>query len=92
MVLACLWVARRQVGYSRLEPLRKFAWMLKRYEEGILNWFEVPINNGAVEAMNNNAKAVSHRARGYSTENTFALALLHCLGDLPLPQTVHKFS
>jgi transposase len=78
--------------HSRLEPLRNFAWMLKRYEEGILNWFEVPINNGAVEAMNNNAKAVSHRARGYRTENTFVIALLHCLGDLPLPQTVHKFS
>lgn len=78
--------------HSRLEPLRKFAWMLRRYEEGILAWFDVPINNGATEGMNNNAKAVSHRARGYRTENTFTLALLHCLGDLELPQTVHKFS
>ncbi len=42
--------------------------------------------------MNNNAKAVSHRARGYRTAKTFILSLLHCLGKLPLPQNVHKFA
>lgn len=42
--------------------------------------------------MNNNAKAIAHRARGFSTEKTFTLAQLHCLGKLPLPQTVHRFA
>jgi transposase len=77
--------------HSRLQPMRNFAWMLRRHEDGILNWFEVPIDNGAVEAMNNNAKAVSHRARGYRTAKTFTLALFHCLGKLAMPSTVHKF-
>lgn len=78
--------------HSRLPAFRRLAWMLRRHEDGILAWFRAPIDNGAVEAMNNNAKAISHRARGYRTEKTFTLAMLHCLGKLSLPQTVHKFS
>lgn len=77
--------------HSRLKPLRDFAWLLRRHEEGILAWFKVPIDNGATEAMNNNAKAVSHRAHGYRTAETFSLSLMHCLGKLSLPKTVHRF-
>jgi len=60
--------------HSRMKPLRDFAWMLRRHEEGILAYFDLRIDNGLVEAMNNNAKAISHRARGYRTEQTFSLA------------------
>jgi transposase len=81
-----------QATHSRLQPIRKFAWMVRRHWEGILSWFDVPISNGPTEAMNNNAKAVSHRARGYRTPRVFTLAQLHCLGKLPLPPVVHKFS
>jgi transposase len=77
--------------HSRLKPMRDFAWLMRRHQDGILNWFNVPIDNGRVEAMNNNAKAISHRARGYRSETTFTLALMHCLGALPLPETVHRF-
>ena len=77
--------------HSRLKPLRDFAWMLRRHEQGILNYFKLKIDNGLVEAMNNNAKAISHRARGYRTAHTFDLAMIHGLGQLPLPQTQHKF-
>lgn len=68
---------------NRAYLLRDFAWLLRRHEAGVLAWFDVPLNNGATEAMNNNAKAVSHRARGYRTAPTFTLSLL--------PQTVHRF-
>ena len=77
---------------SRLPPLRRFAWMVRRHQDGILAWFDVPLDNGATEAMNNNAKAISHRARGFRSERNFTLAQLHCLGKLPLPSTVHKFA
>ncbi len=77
--------------HSRLEPIRKFAWMVRRHEEGILAYLDLRIDNGAVEAMNNNAKVISHRARGYRSEATFSLVQVHCLGRLPLPQTHHKF-
>jgi len=78
--------------HSRLEPLRDFAWMLRRHEEGILAYFDTRIDNGIVEAMNNNAKAISHRARGYRSEITFSLAMIHALGKLQLPQCQHRFS
>jgi transposase len=77
--------------HSRIKPLRDFAWMLRRHEEGILAYFNLRINNGVVEAMNNNAKAISHRARGYRTEKTFSLAMIHGLGKLELPKSQHTF-
>lgn len=78
--------------HSRLKPMRDFAWMLRRHEEDILSHFKVPIDNGAVEAMNNNAKEISHRARGFRTEEWFITAMLHGIGKLPMPQFTHKFS
>ncbi len=48
--------------------------------------------NGPGEAMNNNAKAVSHRAHGFRTGNWFSSTSLHCIGDLPMPTFVHRFS
>jgi transposase len=78
--------------HSRLKPMRDFAWLLRNHEEGVLAYFDLPIDNGVVEAMNNNAKAVSHRARGYRSPSTFSTLLLHCLGDLEMPPSVHKFA
>jgi transposase len=77
--------------HSRLKPLRDFAWMLRRHEEGILAYFGLRIDNGVVEAMNNNAKVISRRARGYRSEATFSLALIHGLGKLDLPECQHRF-
>lgn len=77
--------------HSRIKPMRDFAWLLRRHERNVLSWFDLPIDNGSVEAMNNNAKEISHRARGYRTEKTFTLAMLHCMGDLQMPETMHRF-
>jgi len=77
--------------HSRLKPMRDFAWMLRRHEDGILAYFDERISNGAVEGMNNKAKVVSHRCYGFRTAATYITALYHCLGDLPEPQLVHRF-
>ena len=77
--------------HSRLGPMRDFAWMLRRHQEGILSYFKSRIDNGAVEGMNRKAKVVSQRAYGYRTFETFSLALYHVLGDLPMPELTHKF-
>jgi len=77
--------------HSRLEPMRDFAWMIKRHKEEILNYFNVPITNASVEGMNRKAKVVSQRAYGYRTVTTFQLALYHVMGDLPMPETTHRF-
>jgi transposase len=78
--------------HSRLAPMRDFAWMLRRHEDGLLSYFDLRLDNGAVEAMNNVAKSISHRAHGFRSATWFSTALLHCMGDLPLPAFVHKFS
>ena len=77
--------------HSRLKPMRDFAWMIRRHQDDILNYFKVPIDNGAVEGLNNKAKVISHRAYGYRTAETFKLALYHGMGKLPEPQLTHKF-
>jgi len=77
--------------HSRIKPMRKFAWMVRKHEEGILSYCEHPVSNGVVEAMNNNAKAVSHSARGYRSTKTFSTLLMHCLGKLEMPEMVHRF-
>ena len=77
--------------HSRLAPMRDFAWMLRRHEEDILNYFTERISNGAVEGMNNKAKVVSHRCYGFRTAKTYITALYHCLGNLPEPNLVHRF-
>ena len=77
--------------HSRLEPMRKFAWMIRRHQEDILNDFKVRIDNGAVEGLNNKAEVISHRAYGYRSAETFKLALYHGLGDLPMPELIHRF-
>lgn len=78
--------------HSRLKPLRDFAWMLRRHEDDILSYFDVRIDNGTVEGLNNKAKVVSHRCYGFRTAKTYITALYHCLGKLPEPELVHKFS
>ena len=78
--------------HSKLIPMRDFARMLRKHEDGILAYFDVPINNGMVEAMNNNAKVISHRARGYRSSKTFSTLMLHCMGGLKMPDSVHRFA
>lgn len=77
--------------HSRLKPMRNFAWMLRRHQEDILNYFKARIDNGAVEGLNHKAKTISHRAYGYRSSETFALAMYHGLGRLPMPVLTHKF-
>jgi len=77
--------------HSRLKPLRDFAWTLRRHEEDILNYFQLRIDNGAVEGMSHKAKVVSHRCYGFRTPHNYITALYHCLGKLPEPELTHRF-
>lgn len=77
--------------HSRLKPMRDFAWMVRRHEDGILNYFKIPLSNGIVEGLNNKAKVISHRAYGYRSFETYRLALYLCMGKLPRPESSFKF-
>lgn len=77
--------------HSRLAPFRDFAWMLRRHEDDILNYFRLPIDNGTVEGLNNKAKLIIHKAYGFRTAKNYIRNLYHCMANLPLPKTVHTF-
>jgi len=77
--------------HSRLEPMRKFAWMLRNHEQDILNYFKLRITAARVEGLNRKAKVVSQRSYGFRTFGTFRLALYHALGNLPVPKLTHTF-
>lgn len=77
---------------SKIKPMQEFALLLKRHEENILTYFDMPISNGAVEGLNNKAKVISHRAYGFRSAKNYILNLYHCMGDLPMPTTLHRFA
>lgn len=82
----------RKVMRSRIEPMKKFARMLRNHRELILNWFQAKaLSSGIVEGFNGKAKLTMKKAYGFRTYRATEVALFHTLGDLPLPDTIHRF-
>lgn len=77
---------------SKIKPMQDFALLLIRHEENILTYFDMPISNGAVEGLNNKAKVISHRAYGFRSAKNYVLNLYHCMGNLPMPTTLHSYA
>ena len=38
--------------------MRDFLWHVRRHEKNILSFFKLPIDDGSVEGVNNNAKVI----------------------------------
>lgn len=76
---------------SEIKPMKDIAKLLRKHEENILTYFDMPISNGIVEGLNNKAKVISHRAYGFRTAKNFILNLYHCMADLTMPTTLHRF-
>lgn len=85
------WTSR--VMYSRLEPLKKVARMLRNHKDLILNWFRIKetVSQGIVEGFNGKAKVTIRKSYGFRTFRAMEIALYHALGDLPMPEYVPKF-
>jgi transposase len=83
----------RQAMYSRIEPMKAVAKMLRRHEELILNWFRArkQINNGITEGFNLNIKLAMRKARGFRSYDVARVAFYHQLGKLPRPEFEHQF-
>jgi transposase len=71
--------------------MRQFAWTIRDHQNEILNYFHVLITNATVEGLNNKPKAISHRAYGYGTAETFQIAPCQALGNLKEPKLAHRF-
>ena len=74
----------RRAMYSKLEPIKKVARMIRNHLKGVLGWVRWRINNGRLEGMNNRIRLLSHRSFGlHSAEALISLVYL-CCGGLEL--------
>jgi transposase len=93
-------VARRKLGEwtswaarSRLDPFRKLAKTVRRYEEGILAYISTRLSNGRTEALNGKARTITRRAYGlHSASALIALLKLCCSGIALKPVTLRPGS
>jgi transposase len=78
---------------SRIEPMKKIARTLRGHRTLILNWFHArgEISGGAVEGFNHKAKLTFRKAHGFRSFPVAETALLHTLGKLPEPKSLHRF-
>lgn len=78
---------------SKIEPMKKMARTLRRHRPLLLNWFRAKgaVSAGAVEGFNNKAKLTLRKSYGFRTYRAMEIALYHGLGDLPEPQSTHRF-
>jgi len=92
-----IWAGRFLDGWiftalaCRIEPMAKFARTLREHRPLVLNWFRArgQLAMGAVEGLNNKARATTKLAYGEHAE----IALFHRLGQLPEPPWfTHRFA
>jgi len=85
------WIRRALL--SKIPAIKKVARTLRRHEYLIINWFitKRQYSSGIVEAINATAKLTIRNAHGFRQFETMKYALFHRLGQLPLPETTHRF-
>lgn len=83
----------KRAMYSRIDPMKKVAKMLRKHRSLLLNWFiaKGAISSGVVEGLNNKVKLVTRKAYGFKSSRTIKAALYHNLGGLPEPNHAHRF-
>lgn len=83
----------RRAMASRIEPMKEMAQSLRSHEALLLNWFKAKklYSSGVVEGLNNKIKTTTKKSYGFRTYAVLEVQLYHTLGDLPLPETTHKF-
>jgi len=72
---------------SRLEPIKKFARMVKTHFPGIIRYFTTGLTSGTMEGINSRIQGIKRRARGFrNIDNFIAMIYLEAAGlkmDLP---------
>ena len=64
---------------SRLEPVKKVVKMLRRHEEGLLNYSQHGISNACAEGFNSAIQLIKANARGFRNFTNYrARILFHC--------------
>jgi len=77
--------------HSRLEPIKKAAYTVKRHWDGIVKWYESKINNGILEGLNSVIQAAKSKARGYKTFKNYKTIVYLLTGKLDFSLVNSKF-
>ena len=82
-----------QAMRSKLEPMKQMARTLRSHHPLLLNWFKAKkqFSSGIVEGFNGKLKLTFKKAFGFRTYDAAKIALYHTLGDLPVPESTHRF-
>lgn len=82
----------KRVMYSRIDPMKKIAKMVRKHKPLILNWFKAKgaVSTGVVEGMNNRTKVTVKKSYGFRTFKIMQISLYHELGKLPVPELTHR--
>ena len=70
---------------SRLEPIKKFAKMVKSHYKGILHFFESKLTAGISEGINSRIQEIKRRAKGYKNIGNFIIMIYLEGANLILP-------
>ena len=72
---------------SRLEPIKRFAKMIKTHFDGIMRYFTSRLTSGAMEGINSRIQEIKRRARGFrNIDNFISIIYLEAAGlKLELP-------
>jgi transposase len=83
----------RRAMRSRIEPMKKVARMLRAHRGLLLNWFRAKkrISSGTMEGLNNKLKLTTRKSYGFRTFRAAEIMLYHSLGNLPQPESTHRF-
>jgi transposase len=73
---------QEQLKWQRLRPLEKFMEMVRKHLDGILNYCDIKIPLGRVEAINGTIKSIIRKARGFQNHRHGALKIMFLTDDL----------
>jgi transposase len=69
---------------SKLEPMKKVVLMLRRHQEGLLNYITHRITNATAEGFNSAIQTIKANARGFRSFENYRIRILFFCGKLDL--------
>ena len=73
---------------SRLEPLRKFARMIRKYKDNILTFVKTRLTNAVGEGINRLIRMVNNRASGFHSFDAFSDMIYLVVGDVDIAKQI----
>jgi transposase len=81
----------RHTIYSKLEPMKKVARMLKQRLGNVVTWWRHPITNAVSEGLNSKIQSIKSAARGFHSFASYRIRILFFCGKLDLkPRLTHS--